>query len=609
MRRGGAIGNLGRAPVPEWEEVARAAWPGRLPRPVVAAAGRAYLPLVVAGFVLLLLAAWLQLWWLGLLGWAVGALTEWLATPADTTIVRLLDLVGLRAQLRALLRSLIATGLVFGTGVGVTAGLAYLTTVLFIQLAWTAQPVLATWLSRAAPPLAYLPAHGPAQPRPFADHARSYSRAVGTPGVLAGLEFVVLAAALAVGLGLLGVALHLVLAAVVIAATLGYLAWTGLQALAVHRNQRGWAEELTAALTAAAPSFVVYVSLGARQSKYIVNQWLPALDDLPRSGLVLVREASQLVPLASTSTAVVYAPTNRDVERLTLPSVRVAFYLAYGERNATLLRDPRLRHVMLAHGDSDKATSANALIRVFDETWVAGQAAIDRFTAAGIHLEPSRFAVIGRPQAAGLPVGPSDRSPKVLLYAPTFEGYYDNTTHSSLDVLGVELVRRLLAGHPELRVWFRPHPASGVVRPTMLAAIASIEAMLRAAGDGNLVVADRGLTVTECLAGADVLVSDVSSLVSDYLATGRPVIVCDPAGLSRDAFVAAYPSQASSYLLGPDLADLDLILGQALGEDPLREARIAMRRHVLGDPPGGPQAAFAANLERLCDGAVADASV
>ena len=40
-------------------------------------------------------------------------------------------------------------------------------------------------------------------------------------------------------------------------------------------------------------------SLAARQSRYIVNQWLPALDALPQDGVLLVREASQLAPLAS----------------------------------------------------------------------------------------------------------------------------------------------------------------------------------------------------------------------------------------------------------------------------------------------------------------------
>lgn len=598
VKRGAGIDNLGRAPVPEWEEVARAAWPGRLPASLTDAAGRAYLPVLVTSLFVLVLAAWLRLPWLGLAAWTVGAATDWLATPADPAVVRLLDLVGLRAPLRALLRSLAAAALVFASGAAVWAGLGYVTAVLFVQLAWLAQPVLATWLARSAPPLQYVPG-APAQPQPFTAHARAYARAVGTPGVVVALEFVVLAKALAAASGWMPPALDLATAAVVALLALGWLVWTALQARGLHAARGRWSDALVADLSAQDPAWLVYVSLGARQSRYIVNQWLPALDALPRAGFLLVREANQLIPLAATTNPVVYAPGTRDVERLTLPSLRVAFYLAYGERNSTLLREPRLRHVMLAHGDSDKATSASALIRAFDETWVAGQAAIDRFTAAGVDLGPERFAVIGRPQVAGLPVGPTTRTPKVLLYAPTFEGYYAQTTLSSLDVLGVELVRRVLATHPEVRVWFRPHPASGVARPSMLAAIAEIDAMLRAAGDGNLVVADRGLSLPECLAGADVLVSDVSSVISDYLSTERPVIVCNPAGLPASDFVAAYPSQASSYLLGADLAGLDAILTHALTDDPLREARIAMKRHVLGDPPGGPQAAFAANVARI----------
>lgn len=599
MKRGGAIGNLGRAPVPEWEEVARAAWPGRLPITLTTAAGRGHLVVVVSSLAVLVVAAWLQLPWLGLIAWTIGAAGEWLATPADAATTRLLDLVGLRAPMRALLRSVVAVALVLAAAGAPWQGLGYLTAVLFVQLAWAAQPVLATWLSRSAPPLQYLPGTA-AQPEPFAAHARVYARAVGTPAAVAGLELVALAAAVSAVSGPLPAPVGLAVAGLVVLAALAWLTRTGLDARSLRAAQPRWQQALLGELAERAPSFVVYVSLGARQSKYIVNQWLPALDALRRDGIVLVREASQLEPLDPTRQLVVYAPTTRNVERAVTDSVRVAFYLAYGERNATLLRDSRLRHVMLAHGDSDKATSANPLIRAFDETWVAGPAAIDRFTAAGVGVPRSHFAMIGRPQAAALPVGPTPNSPKVLLYAPTFEGYYDQTTHSSLDVLGVDLVRRLVAGHPELRVWFRPHPASGVVRPSMLAAIADIDELLRASGDGHLVTADRGLTLNECLAAADVLVTDVSSLISDYLFTERPVVTCDPVGVPVADFVAAYPTQAACYLLQPGLQDLDAVIGAALGEDPLRTARIAMKAHVLGDPPGGPQAAFAANLERIC---------
>jgi hypothetical protein len=450
-------------------------------------------------------------------------------------------------------------------------------------------------------PLRYLPGAG-RQPAALVRYARVYARAVGTPlafvlAEAAGLVDATWAETLPTGvvLTLLGVTISIALAE----AALIYLGWTAWQAYALRRDARKTWDALLADLTPLAPSFCVYISLGARQAKYIANQWLPALDRLPQDGLLLVREASQLAELTPSRHPAIYAPAPRDVERLTLPSLKVAFYLAYGERNGQLQRDPRLKHVMLLHGDSDKATSANNLARGFDEVWVAGPAAIDRYAAAHVELDRDRFAVIGRPQVTELSVGPTANEPRILLYAPTFEGYYDQTSYTSLDRMGVRLVRRLLAKHPEVRVWFRPHPASGVHRPSMLTALTEINTVLRNAGHGHLVTADSDLSLTECLERADVLVSDISSVATDFLYTERPIITCNPSALSAEEFVQAFPTQAASYLLGPRLEELDAVLAAALGDDPLKPARLEMKRHVLGDTPDGPQAAFAAQVARV----------
>ena len=81
--------------------------------------------------------------------------------------------------------------------------------------------------------------------------------------------------------------------------------------------------------------------------------------------------------------------------------------------------------------------------------------------------------------------------------------------------------------------------------------------------------------------------------------TERPVVVCDPDGLSAEEFARRYPSQAGSYRLTPGLPELDGVLADALGPDPLHARRVEMKQYVLGDPPGGPQAAFAANVARV----------
>lgn len=603
MSRVKAIENFGRAPVPEWEELARAAWPGRVPVAVAAWFGRLNLTFLILGLITQFVAAWAHLPAVGLAAWALAALADWLSTRADPPTSRLLDLVGLRPQARALLRSLLAAGVILASGLpnAPGAGLSYLTVVLFVQLSWFVQPVLATWVSRTAPVLRFLP-QSATQPAATTRHLRIYARGAGTPVVFFLVELVALIDATLAeyqAADSLMALLGLTVAGAMLETALIYLGWTAWQAHTARRDVRKLGRPLVEALTALAPSFLVYVSLGARQAKYIANQWLPALDALSINGMLLVREASQLADLEATRHPVIYAPAPRDVERLTLPSIKVAFYLAYGERNGQLQRDPGLRHIMLLHGDSDKATSANNLARGVDEVWVAGPAAMERYPAAGIQMGPEQFAVIGRPQVAELPIGPTGNEHPILLYAPTFEGYYDQTSYTSLDRMGPRLVARLLRKHPDIRVWFRPHPASGVLRPSMLAAITEINTMLRSAGNGHRVTADSDLSLNECLAKADVLISDISSVATDFLYTERPVITCNLSGLEEPEFVAEFPTQASSYLITPSLDGLAPALDQALGEDPLKPARVAMKKHVLGDTPDGPQVAFEAQVARV----------
>lgn len=589
--------------MPEWEELARAAWPGKVPLAVAAWCGRANLTLLLLGLLTQFVAGWAHLPWLSLGAWVVSSVTDWLSTRADPPTSRLLDLVGIRPQVRGLLRSLLAASAVFAVVApnAITAALSYVSVVLFVQLAWYLQPVLATWVSRSAPALRFEP-QSAEQPAATARHLRIYARGAGTNPVILAIEVVALVEATlaaSVPVGTNAALLGLTLSGALLETALIYLGWTAWQAHTARRDAAKMYEGLVDEMTAKQPSFLVYVSLGARQSKYIANQWLPALDALTQQGMLLVREASQLADLGATRHPVVYAPSPRDVERMLLPTLRVAFYLAYGERNGQLQRDPRLLHIMLLHGDSDKATSANNQARGVDEVWVAGPAAMERYPAAGIQMGREKFAVIGRPQVAELPIGPTGNEHPILLYAPTFEGYYDQTSYTSLDVMGVRLVRQLLRKHPEMRVWFRPHPASGVYRPSMLAAITEISTMLRQAGDGHLVTADEELTLNDCLTKADVLISDISSVATDYLYTERPVLTCNPQGMAQADFVAEFPTQASSYLIGPHLEGLEQALELAFGEDPLAPARLAMKKHVLGDTPDGPQAAFEGHVARV----------
>lgn len=584
MNLGRRLSRLGRAPLPEWQELAWAGGTRSWLSPGLTRwlADNLYLLAVpYLGLVIALLT--------GQPAWALGfalvaSVGEWAASRADSRLARVLDTAGLTPPLRAAGRALLVAGTVPAPGRFVAASLVVL-------LAWLGLLGLLAGFSRNLPPLRYAPGVDQ-QPEPLAGYLRCYRRALGTPGWVVAAEALALA-----GAYLVGQTFGLPLPFLAGLLALGVAAATARSFRGLLARARADADRLVAELAAADPRYLVHVSLGAEQSRYIVNQWLPVLDATGVNGLLAVREASQLRPLRATRVPVVYAPSPRQLEQVTLPGVRVGFYLAFGEKNAHLLREPGLAHVMLLHGDSDKATSTNAQVTGFGEIWVAGQAGIDRYRAAGIDLPDERFVVIGRPQVEPL-LGsrPEPGGRPVLLYAPTFEGYYAETAHSSLDTMGPGMIRRLLADFPQLQVWFKPHPASGVVRPSMLAAIAEIEGLL-AGGDHVIVDRNPELTLTDCLARADVLLSDVSSVVSDFLATGRPVIVTNPDGLTREDYRSAYPSQRGSYVVDPDLAGFDAAVADALGPDPLRDEREALVGYLLGT--SHPQAAFDAALARL----------
>ncbi|MEA4945132.1 MAG: CDP-glycerol glycerophosphotransferase family protein [Propionicimonas sp.] len=588
------LATLGRAPLSEWEELARAAAPP--PPGLVRWLADHLLWVLLVPHLALLVALVARAPLIAVLCWLLAAVLDWAATRVDSPLGRLFDYAGLKPQLRAALRSLLLLGALAPLPVAVP----YACAVVAVQLAWTALGGLAALLWRAAPPLRYLPGQTH-QAEPLRSYVACYAAAVGAPGALVLAEAIAVLGAVPGVFGPTSMLTWLAVVAPVVGALFALFV-TARSALAVRRllhRKTADTEILLSELTSGDPHYLVYVSAGAGQSRSVVNQWLPVFDATPHNGVMVVREASQLKPLAATRLPVVYAPTTRGVELLTLESIKAALYLAYGEKNVHLLRDQRLKHVMLGHGDSDKASSANPQARAYDQVWVAGPAAVGRFRAAGIDLPDDRFVLIGRPQAEPLLAG-VQRDPgesPVVLYAPTFEGYYEQTAYSSLDTMGPAMVRRLLEVVPRVRVWFKPHPASGTVRPSMLAAIAEIEGLL--AGGEHVLVDHTDLTLVDCLAQADVLLADVSSVTSDFLATGRPAIVTNPAGLTTEEFLAAYPSQRGLYLVGPGLAGFDQAVRDAFGPDPLRAERLALRSHLLGDHPDGPQAAFDAALARL----------
>ncbi len=564
-------------------------------------AARAYFPVTAVlwlGLVVCVLGRWVLP---GLVLGLLAAVFDWLAGRQYVRETLLLRRLGIGSHFRLAIRALLVVALLAGAGRGAVA-VGVVAVALSLMLLEVTQWAATAWLASRQPALAYQPEG--AQPAASVAYARAYVKSSFTATETIVLEVLTGLAAAVTVLGVVSGRLAVVLwAGPLVLAALAFAAWHGLRvrklgsAGAVKKLQ----QSVQAELDAFAPKAVVYMSADAGQSLYILNQWVPALEKLPHPTFVMVREASHLAPIMPTTMPVLYAPNTRHVEELCRPSVLVAYYLANAGKNVHLLREARIRHVFLNHGDSDKSTSANPVARVYDGVWVAGQAAIDRYEAAGISMPRSQYAIIGRPQVESLRVGTAgDTQPVTILYAPTFEGYYEESNYSSLERMGPQMIRQILDTHPEVRIIFKPHPASGVQRPGMISARVEIVSMLAEAPGDHLYVGPKSsLTLYECFDAAHVLISDISSVVTDFLYSERPLITSNPRRLDRETFLRTFPTQGASYILERDLSNLAAVLDDALGADSLREQRLAMKKYVLGDLPEGPTAAFVAEAARI----------
>jgi len=350
---------------------------------------------------------------------------------------------------------------------------------------------------------------------------------------------------------------------------------------------------LQKALATFKPAFVVYYG-GEHGARYQLGMWLPYLERLDKPFVVITREAATVPTITALTRAPVVVPrTNSalgNLDALVVKSMKAAFYVQGSRANLSFQRHRRLTHVWLNHGDSDKAANFSARHATYDKVLVSGQQGVERYAAHGVTIPPDRLLVVGRPQIEKIEVRdaplPSD-APRTVLYAPTWRGGRPATDYSSLPI-GEHIVAALL--ERGTTVIFRPHPLS-YADPTDVGLIRRIQQQLDAdrRANGRQHVwgeqAERSWDVADCLNASDGLVTDVSSVASDNLASGKPFAMVAMRS-SGEAFLAEFPMARVAYVIEKDLSTLDAALDEVHGPDRLASARRAYRRHCLGDQLG-----------------------
>lgn len=404
-----------------------------------------------------------------------------------------------------------------------------------------------------------------------------------------------------VALVLFGAGLPGAIVLVPVVVVVALAARVAVYALGVRRRTR----RIARAMAAYGPRFAIaYAGYGGGPTH--LTMWEEPLLSAGHPGVIFnyradyceyLRENTDLAsPLVQLSTDAI-----RDLGILIVPTLRWFFYLHNAKSNLRYMAMPQVKHVWLGHGDSDKPASVFARHADYDLLVVSGTAAIDRYEAGGVHIPREKFAILGRPQVheigeASGPISAVERP--VVLYAPTWQGKSKSVNFSSLRQ-GQAIVRLLIDAGAD--IIFRPHPLSSRY-PALARIVERIEADLFADTIDPATPnrhewgaqASEWWTLNECMNRSDALVSDVSSVVSDWLQSGKPYAMVSTRW-STEEFREQFPVAAGAYVLLSDLDGADAAIADMLGADSMAAERAALRVSVLGGYSGRESAeAFAA---------------
>ncbi|MGB7964382.1 MAG: CDP-glycerol glycerophosphotransferase family protein [Propionicimonas sp.] len=359
----------------------------------------------------------------------------------------------------------------------------------------------------------------------------------------------------------------------------------------VHRNR--FEENLPLILDEMAPAFAFHWQAPAGTA-YQAAMWLPYLARLGKPFFVLVRTTANFHEVAKlTDAPVILRSGLEDLDPIVCKSLKAVFYANTAVRNSHMIRFTNITHIQLNHGDSDKIASVSPTFRQYDKNFVAGQAAIDRFAKHGVATRLDQFVIVGRPQLEDVEIATSPISshhPPTVLYSPTWSGFYEDSDYSSL-IAGKGIVQGLL--DRGCTVVFRPHPYARK-HVTNAAACATIIELLtqdsKESGRPHVFgsQAETQWSIVDCMNASHAMVSDVSSVASDYLYSGKPLAMAAVSDHGA-AFREQFPLAEAAYVIevGADgsTAGLDEVLDDMLGPDSMSVKRLSLRTYYLSDTP------------------------
>ncbi|MEZ9909367.1 CDP-glycerol glycerophosphotransferase family protein [Vibrio sp. 10N.261.51.A3] len=322
------------------------------------------------------------------------------------------------------------------------------------------------------------------------------------------------------------------------------------------------------------PEVIMYVC-GVKGGNYQLEQWISTLEKLNRRVLVVAREKFWLNSSTKTNLPFAYAKRMIDVEQLISSSTKVCLYPANGIKNAQMMRRTDIKHIFINHGESDKIVNTSRFLNAYDIWYLAGNMAKTRMEDAGFNVSEERCRLIGRPPLS-IKLDNSLSLPNLVLYAPTWEGFDENACYSSIISHGKNLINQLISSGTQFI--FKPHPLTGHVKREYREELSLLMGLVRTSENGTV---EESADILDLMNLSSFLVTDISSVMNDYLQTNKPFFVTNPSSIPVDRFNNEFKTTKAAYIYQID-DDFIELFSKVSKDDYLYSQRAMIKEESLG---------------------------
>ena len=315
--------------------------------------------------------------------------------------------------------------------------------------------------------------------------------------------------------------------------------------------------------------------------------WIPVFIEADVKFVLLVRNeaffewAKKEYPWLS----IAFARRVVDVEEVLglLPDAKTIFYPSSTGNNIHLVRFSHLHHVFIGHGDSDKASSANKALRLYDEVWTAGQGHIDRFGNSRFDTAHINFVKVGRPNLRNILASSQlhwqKRMDNKVLYLPTWEGGVEEANYSSISFSG-QIIREVLK-LLDAPMMVKYHPLTGG-RDSKLKNINKMTEDIINRESLNATVLDGSVEISTMIPSNNIFICDISGVITECLAADAPIFVYLP--IDKEIKVANSNIKYEEYCYTYSTIDelLEKLSKVIAGDDYLMEGRKKAIEYFIG---------------------------